>query len=49
MAKSIKRPTLGFGSGRDLEVRGFVPHNRLCADSVGPAWDSLSPSASQNK
>ena len=25
-------------------VRGFEPHIRLCADSVEPAWDSLSPS-----
>ena len=34
--------SLGFGSGHDLQVRGIEPHVRLCADSVEPAWDSLS-------
>ena len=24
MSQSVKRPTLGLGSGRDLKVRGFV-------------------------
>ena len=46
MVQSIKSPTLGFGSDHDLMVRGFEPHIRLCADSVEPAWDSLSPSLS---
>ena len=32
----------GFGSGPDLRVCGFEPHHRLCAGSVGAAWDSLS-------
>ena len=43
MAQSVKRPTLGFGSGHDLTVRGFEPRVGLCADSMGPAWDPLSP------
>ena len=44
--RSVKRPTLGFGSGHDLTVRGVEPHTGLCADSVEPAWDSLSLSVS---
>ena len=39
VAQSVKRPTLGFGSGHDLTVCGFEPRG---ADSVEPAWDSLS-------
>ena len=42
VARSVKRPTLGFGSGLDLAVRGFEPCVGLCADGTGPAWDSLS-------
>ena len=42
MAQSVKRPTLGFGSGRDLAVREIEPHVGLCSDGVEPAWDSLS-------
>ena len=42
MAQSVKRLTLGFGSGCDLLVHGFEPHVGLCADNVEPAWDSLS-------
>ena len=38
--------TLGFISGRDLIVHGFEPCIRLCADTMEPAWDSLSPSVS---
>ena len=37
-----QRPTLGLGSGRDLSVREIEPCIRLCADSVEPAWGSLS-------
>ena len=37
-----RRLTLGFGSGHDLVVREIRPHVGLCADSVEPAWDSLS-------
>ena len=46
MAQSVKRPTLDFGSGRDLAVGEFKPCVRLCADSSEPASDSLSPSLS---
>ena len=42
MAYSVECPAPGFGSGHDLMVRGIEPHVRLCADSVEPAWDSLS-------
>ena len=42
MAWSVERLTLGFNSGHNLEVCGFEPHPRLCADSVVPAWDSVS-------
>ena len=44
MAQSVKHPTLDFGSGHDLTVREFEPDVGICADSVEPAWDSLSPS-----
>ena len=43
MAQSVKHPTLVFGSGHDLTVREFEPRIGLLADSVGRAWDSLSP------
>ena len=46
MAQSVKRPTLDFSSGHDLAVRGIEPHLGLHADSVEPAWDSLSPALS---
>ena len=46
MAQSVERLTLDFGSGHDLTVCEFEPHVRLCADSMGPAWDSLPPSLS---
>ena len=46
MAQSAKHLTLGFGSGNDLTVPEIEPCLRLCADSVEPAWDSLSPSLS---
>ena len=41
-AQSDERLTLDLGSGRDLTVSGIKPRVRLCADSMGPAWDSLS-------
>ena len=44
MTHLIERLTLDLGSGHDLSIRGFEPHGRLCADSVEPAWDPLSPS-----
>ena len=47
---AVKQPTLDFGSGHDLAVRGFEPRVKprtgLRADGVQPAWDSLSPSLS---
>ena len=46
MAQSVKHLTLDFGSGQDLEVHGFEPHVRLCAESMKPGWDSLSLSLS---
>ena len=48
-APSVKRPAFGFGSGRDLTVRGFEPCVGLGADSTGLAWDSLSLSKQINK
>ena len=46
MAPSVKRPTLDFGSGRDLPVHAFGLQIGLHADNEEPAWDSLSPSVS---
>ena len=46
VAQLAKHLTLDFGSGHDLMVREFKPQTGLCADSVEPAWDSLSPSLS---
>ena len=43
MARSVKHPTLDFCSCHDLTVHGIEPCVRFCADSVEPAWDSLSP------
>ena len=39
VAQSVKHPTLGFGSGHDLPVRGIEPPVGLCPGSVEPAWD----------
>ena len=44
MAQSVKRPTLGFGSGHDLMVREFKPLMGLCVLSTEAALDPLSPS-----
>ena len=46
MAQSVKRPTLDFGSGHDLEVCEVESCVGLHADSGQPAWESLSPSLS---
>ena len=43
-AQSVKYLTLDLSSGHDLTVGDIQPHIGLCADSVEPAWDSLSPS-----
>ena len=37
VAQSIKHPTLDFGSGHDLTVRGIEPRVGLCAYSMEPA------------
>ena len=42
VARPVKRPTLGYGSGHHLTVREFEPRVRLCADGPEPAWDPLS-------
>ena len=44
MARSGKRLTLDLSSGHDLTVCEFEPRVGLCADSVEPAWDSVSSS-----
>ena len=46
MAPSVKRPTLDFSSSHDLTVCEIRPRVRLYADSVEPAWDTLSLSLS---
>ena len=46
VAQLGKHPNLDFRSGYDLSVCEFKPRIRLCAKSVEPAWDSLSPSLS---
>ena len=46
MAQSVERPPLGFRSDHDLTAREIEPDIGLRADSVEPAWDSLSPSLS---
>ena len=43
MAKSVKPPTLDFGSGHEFMIHGFKPCTRLHADCMESAWDSLSP------
>ena len=43
VAQLVKCRTFGFGPGRDLMIREFKPHVGLCAGSVEPAPDSLSP------
>ena len=37
MVQPVKHPTLGFGSGHDLEVHEFEPRAGLCTDSVESA------------
>ena len=44
MSHSVERPTLDFDSVHNLMVREIEPCVELWADSVEPAWDSLSPS-----
>ena len=40
----VKYPTLDFGAGSDLTVSEMESRGRLSAESVEPAWSSLSPS-----
>ena len=42
VAPLVEHRTLDLGSRHDLTVCGIEPRIRLCADSVEPAWDSLS-------
>ena len=42
VAQSVKRSTLGIGSGHDLTVWGREPHGRLRVNGAEPAGDSLS-------
>ena len=44
MAQAVEPSTLDFGSGHDLMVHGYEPRIGLSADTMQPAWDSLSPS-----
>ena len=46
VAESVKHLTLGFGSGHDLMAHEFKPYIGPCADSMKPAWDSVSLSLS---
>ena len=46
MAQLVEHPTSDFGKGHDHRVGEFKPGFGLCADSVKPAWDSLSLSLS---
>ena len=41
----LVKPELDLGSGHDLMACGFKPHIGLCANSLEPVWDSVSPSA----
>ena len=41
VARWVKLPTLGFGSGHDLQVGEFKPHLGLCIEREEPAWDSF--------
>ena len=43
MAQLANCPTLDFCSGHDLTVCRIEPQVGLCADSMEPTWDSLSP------
>lgn len=43
VGRSVYCPTLNFGLGHYLAVRGFESHVGPCHDSVGRGQDSLSP------
>ena len=42
VAQLVKRLTLGFSSGHDLTMWEFEPRLRVRADSMEPAWGSVS-------
>ena len=42
VAQLVEHPIPDFGSGCDLLVDEFKAQVGLCADSMEPAWDSLS-------
>ena len=46
MAQWVKHLTLDLDAGSNLAVCEFEPRVGLCADSVEPAWDSVSLSLS---
>ena len=46
MAQLVRHPTVEYGSGHDLMVRGFEPRVWLLTDSMEPSWDSLCASSS---
>ena len=43
VTQSFECLALAFSSGHDLTIRDMEPRIGLCTDSMGPAWDSLSP------
>ena len=43
MPQLVKRLTLDLSSGHDLTVCEIEPHVGLCADSIEPILDSVSP------
>ena len=42
VVQSVQRQTLDFSSGHDLTVCELEPCIGLCADSMEPAWGSVS-------
>lgn len=46
MAQMVKHPSLSISSGHDLTVHVIKLYVGLCANSMEPAGDSLSPSLS---
>ena len=43
MAQLVKHPILDLDTGHDLTVCDIEPRVGFCADSMEPAWNSLSP------
>ena len=42
VAQSVEHLTLDLDSGQDFTIHEIKPRVQLCADSMEPAWDSLS-------